>query len=208
MDHYDSHEIAERYHSTFSEGIESPAMINKAIERFSKFLRYVKKSGHILDAGCGTGRFVKYFEERGYKVTGIDTSSSMLEIAISENPNAEFFKMDMRELNFPPSQFDGIWNTASILHLDEKGVIATFAESRRVLKQGGSLFVATRTKEEDMVALEESLEGGQMVVHYYAPNKLRQLLEESDFEISEFNVEQDDLGRPFEYCYIYALNKK
>jgi SAM-dependent methyltransferase len=35
----------------------------------------------ILDVGCGTGRHAREFARRGYKVTGIDFSEGMLEIA-------------------------------------------------------------------------------------------------------------------------------
>ena len=60
MDHYDSREVAEKYHASFSEGTDNPATMQKAVDRFYKFLRNVPDSGHILDAGCGTGRIVKY----------------------------------------------------------------------------------------------------------------------------------------------------
>jgi SAM-dependent methyltransferase len=39
---------------------------------------------HVLDIGCGTGRHSIELAKRGYKVTGIDLSEAMLEIAISK----------------------------------------------------------------------------------------------------------------------------
>ncbi len=208
MDHYNSKKIAEKYHKSFSEGTDNPAMMQKAIDRYSKFLRNVRDSGHILDAGCGTGRFVKYFMRKGYRVTGIDTSEAMLEIAARENPVIEFLKMDMRDLRFPANHFDGIWNSGCILHLNESGVAKTFRESNRVLKRGGSFFVATRVKPKDTVVVEESREGGEMTVHYYSEEKLKLLLNIAKFEISEISIEPDDFGRPFEYCYAFARNAR
>lgn len=37
--------------------------------------------GHILDVGCGTGRHAVLLAQRGYQVTGVDLSSSMLDEA-------------------------------------------------------------------------------------------------------------------------------
>lgn len=207
-DHYSSNEVAEQYHASFSEGTNNPSTMQKAIDSFYKFLRIVEDSGHILDAGCGTGRFVKYFTRKGYRVTGIDTSSAMLEIAKRENPDTEFVNMDMRILRFPADHFDGIWNSGCILHLDESGVAKTFKESSRVLRNDGAFFVATIVKDKDTVVLEESREGGEILVHYYSKEKLKLFLNRAGFEILEISTEPDDFGRPFEYCYMFTQNAK
>ena len=206
MDHYETGDVAKKYHATFNEGSDDPILIRKSIDRYSKFVNNIKEAGHILDAGCGTGRFVKYFRAKNFRVTGIDASTSMLEIAIKDNPDTEFFVMDMRALTFPSSYFDGIWNSGCILHLDEEGAMSTFKESARVLKKDGIFYVATRTRVEDSVIVEESTEGGKIVVNYHSVAKLRLLLELAGFEIIGISVEPDDFGRPFDYCYIFARN--
>jgi 2-polyprenyl-3-methyl-5-hydroxy-6-metoxy-1,4-benzoquinol methylase len=38
-------------------------------------------SGGIVDAGCGTGRHVAALAERGYRVTGVDLSEAMVDVA-------------------------------------------------------------------------------------------------------------------------------
>jgi len=48
-----------------------------------------QKSKKILELGCGTGSYTKILLERGYKVTAIDISGEMLEIA-SEKCSAKF----------------------------------------------------------------------------------------------------------------------
>lgn len=62
------------------------------------------KSCRIIDIGCGTGRHSIELSKRGYKVTGIDLSESLLararEKAIMDNLNVEFLKHDARELQF------------------------------------------------------------------------------------------------------------
>jgi len=48
---------------------------------YEVFERYLHKSAHILDAGCGSGRDSLYFKNRGYQCTAFDISSKMCAFA-------------------------------------------------------------------------------------------------------------------------------
>lgn len=67
------------------------------------------KSLNLLDVGCGIGRHSVELAKRGYTVTGIDLSESMLarahEKAMINNLNIEFQKQDARKLPFD-KEFD------------------------------------------------------------------------------------------------------
>ena len=67
------------------------------------------KSLRILDVGCGTGRHSIELTRRGYKITGVDLSESMLkkakEKASSQNLEISFLNHDARNLPFD-SEFD------------------------------------------------------------------------------------------------------
>ena len=62
------------------------------------------KSVRILDIGCGTGRHSIELTKRGYKVTGIDLSDSLLakarEKAEKQGLKVDFMKYDARNLPF------------------------------------------------------------------------------------------------------------
>lgn len=65
------------------------------------------KSLRILDIGCGTGRHSLELARRGYLVTGIDLSESMIgraeELAVKENLKIEFMVNDARDFDFRES---------------------------------------------------------------------------------------------------------
>jgi SAM-dependent methyltransferase len=67
------------------------------------------KSCRIIDIGCGTGRHTIELSKRGYKVTGIDLSESLLsraeEKAASLNLKIDFRRCDARKLPFR-NEFD------------------------------------------------------------------------------------------------------
>jgi len=62
------------------------------------------KQAKILDIGCGTGRHSIELTKRGYKITGIDLSESLLkrarEKALAQKLHVDFRKIDARELPF------------------------------------------------------------------------------------------------------------
>jgi ubiquinone/menaquinone biosynthesis C-methylase UbiE len=204
VDHYNSRKVAEDYHRAFTQYDGNPELKKKVVQRYDKFTSRLTPGGRILDAGCGTGRFVKYFLRDGFKVTGIDRSGSMIDIAAKNNSMAEFMVMDICHLEFPSNYFDGIWNVATLLHLDEADVKFALKESMRVLKSDGTLYIATRTKDTGVSIIEESTEGGEMRVNYYSATRLNELLRDSGFETVENSVEPDDYLRPFDYAFILA----
>lgn len=65
----------------------------------------------ILDIGCGTGRHSIELARRGFTVTGVDLSESMLKKARQKADNAglsvEFIQMDARNLDLPV-RYEGI----------------------------------------------------------------------------------------------------
>jgi SAM-dependent methyltransferase len=45
---------------------------------------------HALDFGCGTGRSTRFLRSLGFETTGIDISSSMIELAREADPDGEY----------------------------------------------------------------------------------------------------------------------
>lgn len=57
----------------------------------------------ILDLCCGTGQFAQFLGSKGYEVTGIDSSQTMLLFAQQNAPMAHFILSDVRTFQFPPA---------------------------------------------------------------------------------------------------------
>ena len=95
----------------------------------------------ILDIGCGAGFFSILLAAKGYDVTGIDLTESMIEEAVAlaaeEKSNARFQVMDAEKLDFPDESFDVVVSRNVTWNLPHPG--QAYAEWLRVLKTGGLL---------------------------------------------------------------------
>jgi ubiquinone/menaquinone biosynthesis C-methylase UbiE len=82
-----------------------------------------------LDVACGTGFLTRHL--RG-KVTALDQSGRMLEIARGRAPEAAFVEADAIPLPFEDGAFERVFTGHFYGHLDEEERAAFLAEARRV----------------------------------------------------------------------------
>src|SRR5271169_2224910 len=96
----------------------------------------------ILDAGCGSGPLFAALRDRGAVVTGIDSSTGMLELARQRlGDDADLQVADLGSpLPFPDGAFDDVIASLVLHYLEDWG--PTLAELRRVLTPGGRLIVS------------------------------------------------------------------
>lgn len=78
-------------------------------------LKNIPEGAHIFDLGCGTGQVAQRLLKRGYKVTGLDSSEGMLNIARENAPDAEFILDDARFFKLP-STFHTVISTDCVLN--------------------------------------------------------------------------------------------
>jgi len=109
----------------------------------------VRSGALTLDVASGPGYAASAAGQRGARVTGLDFSSAMVELARSQNPGMEFREGDAEALPFPESSFDAVVMNFGMLHLaqPERAV----AEAFRVLRAGGGFAFTVWAKPEEAV---------------------------------------------------------
>ncbi len=108
--------------------------------RYSPFLELLPKNGKILDAGCGSGRDSLFFKQQGYSVVSFDISKELVDLA-SRLIGQEVLKMSFNELHFE-NEFDGIWASASLLHIPQEEMDDVLGKLSRALKKNGVLYAS------------------------------------------------------------------
>lgn len=107
---------------------------------YDRFLKYVPKSGNILDLGCGSGRDTKAFLELGYQVEAIDGSEELCLLA-SKYTGIEVRCMDFAQIDFR-GRYDAIWACASLLHISSEKLPNVLARLREALRDDGIIYMS------------------------------------------------------------------
>ena len=98
----------------------------------------------ILEAGCGTGRILRYFHENGYKIIGIDfienAIAKILELDIDLNAEVG----DITKLRFNDDFFTHVLAFGLYHNFEEKMMEDALLETRRVMKKQGLLCASFR----------------------------------------------------------------
>lgn len=105
-------------------------------------LLFQSLSGHLLDAGIGTGRNCAFYPPDA-TVSGIDTSPAMLAIARRRCPilaaAARLYTMDVTNLEFAAGTFDAAVATFLFCVLPDQSQVPGLRELGRVVKPGGQI---------------------------------------------------------------------
>lgn len=103
------------------------------------------RGGRVLDAGCGTGGFLRWVLDSGpfTQPCGVDVSAEALGLAAKRVPEAEFTLGALRELPFPTASFDLVIVNDVLQHVLERDVDESLGELRRVLAPGAALLLRT-----------------------------------------------------------------
>lgn len=109
-------------------GHSGPVIETAWLKRFCALL---PDGGEILDLGCGSGEpMARTLADRGFRVTGVDSSQPLLDAFASCVANAETVLADMRILALGRT-FDGILAWHSSFHLtpdDQRRMMPIFAD--------------------------------------------------------------------------------
>ena len=120
---------------------------------FDEFLNIC--GNDILDLGCGMGHYSNYMHNKGYTVTGIDFSSTMLDIAKKNYLNIEFIESDACDLSkINGRKYDGIVLAYLLQHLSRKESEELFKELPKYLKPNAKLLIFTRQGNRDLEEVE------------------------------------------------------
>lgn len=107
---------------------------------YEPFLALIPAGGHILDAGCGSGRDTRAFLDLGYRVTAFDGSSRLAGLA-SKLTGQQVLVLKFQDLAFH-QELDGIWACASLLHVPRSELSDVLDRLRRCLRRGGAMYAS------------------------------------------------------------------
>ncbi len=174
---FDFGSIADEYDAWY----ETPAgwaydRVQKADVR--RFLRRRRPGSRLLDVGCGTGHWSRFFASLGYAVVGLDISKRMIETAKAKTPagHCVFEVADACNMPLRNSSFDVVAAMATLEFVPD--VYSALTEMFRCVKSGGRVLIGTLNRLAP-INLHRLAEEKQPYVsgRLLAPDELRDLLE-------------------------------
>jgi SAM-dependent methyltransferase len=94
----------------------------------------------ILESGCGTGRWMAFFERLGHEAYGVDDSPGPLGVARRHAPEMRLVRADVLACPFKDASFDAVFSSYVAEHFDD-GPETLFGEIHRLLAPNGLLLV-------------------------------------------------------------------
>ena len=130
------------------------------------------EEGDVLDLACGPGRHATVLASKGFRVTGVDLSSFLLEKAMAharaENVQVDWVREDMRRF-VRPEAFDLVISlfTSFGYFDDRRDDVTVLRNVHNSLRDGGALVMDTMSKEwlarNFQPTTSEDLDGGRLL---------------------------------------------
>lgn len=145
-----------------------------AAARYGREFLDALQGGRVLDVGCGPGSDLAVLADATDEVVGLDITPSFLRAAKTDGPGP-LVRGDMRALPLGADTVDGIWSSASVLHVPRADAATTLAEFDRVLRPDGVAFLSVKRR-------ENGAPDGRRFT-YYDPEAFRSMVTNAGFDV-------------------------
>ena len=125
------------FYSEFSADYEQIFPFNEKVYSFIK--SYLpSKDTNLLDIGCATGHYCGRFTADGYKITGIDLDSDMINTAVKTYPNADFEVLNLVDIAFLTEKFGMVYSTGNVMaHVSLEDLKSFLISLKKNMTDGG-----------------------------------------------------------------------
>ena len=93
------------YFTQYTFHISKLVLLRMSMQRYAEKLIKNDKNGLILEAGCGNGRLLQYYHNRGFQIVGIDFISSSIKKLKDKDDSLNVFEMRIDKMNFPNKMY-------------------------------------------------------------------------------------------------------
>lgn len=171
--------------------------LKKKLQLVSKYA----KSKTLMDIGCGTGDFLGFVNQQGWKVKGLEPSEDARNKAIQNH------QVEVESTEELAHQESGSFDAISMWHVLEHvyNLNEDFAHFKRILKDNGHLFIAVpNCASYDAQHYKKEWAAYDLPIHLYhfRPDDIKALAEKHDMKLVEM------IPMKFDSYYVSMLSEK
>lgn len=178
---------------------EQFAAREKMWKRRLKKIQTFKKTGKLLDVGCGTGLFINEARSKGWDVYGTEISSYAVD-HVKKTFGIEVFEGKLNDANFPENFFDVITFWHVLEHTTDP--LGNLIGAKRVLRPDGVMVVATpnirnyiynffylliKLKREKLFSSSDR----EIHLYHFSADTLKKMIEKAGFASIRFDVDKE-----------------
>lgn len=192
----------------FKNGGEAWATLSEDVHPlFKQFLGQSNfKHKYVFDVGCGTGKYLKFLQELGFRTDGMDSSKTSIEMTkkiLGDNSKIEL--ADMFKYNIEKNKYDLIISISTIHHGMKEKVQDLINHVQDVLIENGRTFITVpnfeSSKKWNTFKDHDELSSGTFVPKtgperdlphsFFTKNEAQKLF----LKFSDIKIELDEIGR-------------
>ena len=129
------------FYDAESDSYSRGTLDNDLSDLYSPFLERIQPGGLVLDAGSGSGRDIREFLSRGYRVEAFDASVGMAALS-SRLTGIDVEVARFEDWSAPAGRYDGIWCFASLLHVANEDLPGVVGRLVKALRPDSPLFAS------------------------------------------------------------------
>jgi len=157
----------------------------------SPLLHYLEPEAEILDVGCGSGRDLLWFADKGFSAIGIERSPGLAKLART-HAKRPVIEADFGSYDFSQHHCDAVVLIGALVHVPREGLPQILEAIASCLKPNGSMLI--------------TMKEGRGVRHFpdgrlftlWQREDLEDIFKKTGFEVQEFSrktskLRQDDV---------------
>lgn len=197
------HTINKDYYKAYEKG---------ELAEYPYFETYLQPSDRILEAGCGTSRYVVALIARGYSnIEGIDWGEQSIYRVKEIYPNLPVRVGDVSKVDVMDGYYDG-YISLGVMEHSEKGPDDFIKEAQRILKPNGYAFISVpyinslrQIKKQLGFYKRQKIKGLSFYQYAYSKNEFQGILEKAGFDVFEIHGIAGSYGIRDEFATLFRF---
>ena len=156
-------------------------------------LQYFHKKAKTLEIGCGSGRDLKFLNEKGFPTTGLDASEELLAECRKDSPEFDYIGDGLPLLEKVETDcFYNVYSSAVLMHLKREDISEALDNIARIMKKDG-IFVFSYRHSTDNGERESD---GRLFT-FIEPGWLQELMKKKGLKCLFYEAEDGWDGKKF-----------
>lgn len=176
------------------------------------FTHYLPRNGLVVEAGCGTGRYVRALLARGYNTVGVEWDLEIVKRIHLVWPTAPILCGDVYHFPFAAETVDAVISLGVIEHFQDPW--AVLHDTMRILKPGGLLYLVVpyanplRRLMAHWGQFPEATQPDNFYQFLLADNEIRPMVQKLGFSILDTFATNAISGLAFDYPLFNKLFRR